>query len=315
MRVDLAATVTASPGSGRFGITEVGILVLTSLVWGAAYVFIRQGIVLGAGPLAFAAVRYALSAAAFAGLALARRERAPSREALLASAVIGGVLVIGLYGGFLYWGEQSSTGGYAAVLAATAPLLTVIVGFSLLPDERLGTLGLGGIALGLAGTAVLVYPELSGSPLGSWQGPIFILAAMVCPASGSVLLRRYGRGRQNLWQIGTQFLVAGLILGIASFAVPGPNALPLTEGVWGSLVFLVVLSSVVGYFAYYALHFRVGPVRANVVAYLAPLVGLAIGSGIFGEPVTTFELAGVAVVLAGVTLVLWEATHRGASPT
>jgi drug/metabolite transporter (DMT)-like permease len=306
-------TAAEPPRPGAFGLREVGLLATASLVWGAAYVFIRQGLVLGAAPLAFASVRYLLSAVAFAMLAAVRREPFPSRHDLLVSAAIGGTLIIGLYGGLLYWGEQYTTGGYAAVLASTAPLLTVAAGFFLLTAERLGGRGLAGMAIGFVGAAVLVVPELTGtSVLGSWEGPPFVLGAMVCTAVGTVLLRRYGRGRQTSWQIGVQFTVAGLLLGTAALAIPSARALPLTVGVLELLGVLVVFSSVVGYFSYFALHHRVGPVRANVVAYLAPLVGVVVGTGFYGEPVTYWELAGVAIVLVGVTMVLWDSSRRAA---
>lgn len=307
--------MTAPPSQGRpirFDALDLALLGVASVVWGAAYIFIRQGIELGAAPLPYAAARYGLSALAFAGLAIATREQLPARAQFTVSAVVGGVLIVGLYGGFLYWGEQYTTGGYAAVLASTVPLLTTAIGFSLLSTERLGGWGLSGMAVGFVGAVVLVLPELWGSPLGGWQGPLFVLAAMVSTTLGSVLLRRLGRGRQGLWQIGTQFAVAGALLGAVSLVVPGGTALPWTAGLVEALAFLVLLSSVVGYFAYFALHHRVGPIRANVVAYLVPLVGVAIGSSLFGEAFTSWEIAGVAIVLAGVSLVLWESSRRPA---
>lgn len=304
------------PLPGRYGPWEMVLLASNSVAWGAAYVFIRQGLVLGASPLAFASARYVLSALAFAAVAAARREPLPSRRPLLMSAAIGGILIIGLYGGFLYWGEQYTTGGYAAVLASTAPLLTVGVGFLLLSSERLGPRGLVGMAVGFVGATVLVLPELTGtSVLGSWEGPPFLLAAVVCTTFGTVLLRRFGGGRQGLWQIGTQFMVAGTMLGIAALVLPSAGGLPLTTGVLEMLGILVAFSSLVGYFSYFALHYRVGPVRANVVGYIAPLVGIAVGTGLFGEPITYWEVLGVVVVLTGVSLVLWDSTRRSAAPS
>ncbi len=300
----------AAPAGSRFGAVEIGLLALTSLVWGAAYVSIRQGLLLGASPLAFAAARYALSAAGFAALAAARREALPARGAAAISAVVGGTLVIGLYGGLLYWGEQFTTGGYAAVLASVAPVLTVGVGFPLLASERLGSRGLLGIGIGFAGAAILVGPELAGSALGTWQGPVLVLGAMASVAVGTVLLRRYGRGRQGLWQLGIQFGVAAGLLSLAGAVLPGPERLPAVAGIYEALAVLVLLSSIVGYFAYFALHHRVGPLRANLVAYLVPIVGVGIGTGLFGEPVTPWEIGGVAVVLSGVTLVLWDPGRR-----
>ncbi|MCI4369039.1 MAG: DMT family transporter [Thermoplasmata archaeon] len=301
---------SATEESPRIRSADAALLGSLALLWGSAYIFIRQGIVLGASPLLFAAVRYALSAAAFALLALVRRELLPSRKALLISAVVGGPFLIGFYGGLLYWGEQFTSGGYAAVLSSTAPILTVVAAYSLLPAERLGRGSLAGVALGFVGAIVLVYPELRGGFVGGWEGPLIILGAFLSTAVGSVVLRRIGLGRQGLWQIGTQFAVGGLVLGVAMALLPVPETLPLSEGVLTALALLVVLSSVMGYFVYFTLHHRVGPVRANVVAYLLPLVGLGLGTGFLGEAVNPWEVAGFLIVLAGVTLVLWESAKH-----
>jgi probable blue pigment (indigoidine) exporter len=294
---------------------DIGLLLALAVLWGAAYIFIREGIVLGAAPLLFAAVRYLLSAVGFAVLAAVRREPIPDRRPMLLSAGIGGVLIIGLYGGFLYWGEQYTAGGYAAVLAATAPILTVVFAYSLLPAERLSRLAAVGLLIGFLGAVVLVGPALFGSPVGTWPGPLFVLAAFVVTAVGSVLLRRTGIGRQGLWQIGGQFAVAGIILTVAGEVLPIPKGFPLTEGVVYSLIALVLFSSVMGYFVYFLLHHRIGPVRANIVAYLVPLVGVGIGSGLLAEPVTSWEIGGFLIVVVGLTLILRESSRRAPSPT
>ncbi len=306
-----AAPATPAPAPElRYSGTDVALLGVLGVVWGIAYVFIREGIVLGASPLVFAAVRYALSAAAFAGIAAARREAWPPARNLAVSAVVGGILVIGLYGGLLYWGEQYTTGGYASVLSTTSPILTVAFAYGILPRERLGVLALAGIGVGFAGAVVLVLPSLTSGPVGHGDGPLFVVGAFVVAAIGTVLLRRYGGGRQGLWQIGTQFAVAGVLLGAASLVLPVREALPLTPGVLGALAALVVFSSVLGYFTYFALHHRVGPIRANAVTYVIPLVGVAVGTGLYGEPVTVFEIAGFVIVLAGMTLII-RASPRG----
>ncbi len=296
----------AGAATGRIGLgpVEVALLVALGLLWGSAYLFIRFGIVHGASPLAFAAVRYVLSAVAFALLALARREPLPSRAALGVSATVGGILLIGLYGGLLYSGEQVTTGGFAAALSATVPILTVVASYSLLPQERLGRLALAGIGLGCVGVVVLVVPDLTGPVAGGWVGPLAVVVAFASTSIGSVLLRRFGGGRQGLWQIGAQFAVGALVLGAGMLLLPGTEAIPATAPVLGSLVALVVLASVLGYFVYFLLHHRVGPGRANIVAYLLPLVGVGLGSGVFDEPFTVWEVVGFVTVLGGVTLVL-----------
>ncbi|HTT74064.1 MAG TPA: DMT family transporter [Thermoplasmata archaeon] len=305
------ATAAPTPAPAlRLEGPDVALLVGLSVLWGAAYIFIANGIRLGAAPLLFASVRYGLSAAGFGLLAALRRDVLPARRALAVSAAVGGLLVIGLYGGLLYWGEQYTTGGYAAVLSSTAPILTVAFALAFLPAERLAPLALGGIALGFAGAVVLVLPDLTAGAGGAGYGPLFVLGAYVSAAAGTVLLRRYGRGPQGLWQIGSQFAVASLLLGVATAFVPGGEALPLSAGVLANLAALVAFSSLMGYFVYFRLHHRVGPVRANIVTYLVPLVGLGIGTGIFAEPVSLNEIVGLVIVIVGVTLVVRESSRR-----
>lgn len=293
-----------APGRLRFSNLDIALIVLLAVLWGSAYIFIREGLVLGAAPFPFAAVRYALSAAAFFAIAAGRRATRPSRSAVIASAAIGGTLFIGLYGGFLYWGEQYTTGGYASVLSATAPILTVVVAYAILPEERLSGLALAGIAIGFLGTIVLVVPELFGGTVGVWPGPEFVIAAFVFAAFSTVLLRRFGGGPQGLWQLGVQFAVGALILGAATLVLPFPRSLPLTAPILGALGALVIFSSVGGYFVYFRLHHQVGPVRANTIAYLLPLAGIGIGTGVFGEPISVWEIAGFLIVVLGVTLVV-----------
>ena len=187
-----------------------------------------------------------------------------------------------------------------------------MVAFFLLPVERFGRLSLLGLLLGFCGVVVLVLPSLAGGPVGTWPGPLFVIAAFLSTAVGTVVLRRVGGGRQGLWQIGVQFGVGGLLLGGVALILPSPEVLPLTAGVLYSLGALVAFSSVIGYFVYFTLHHRVGPVRANVVAYLLPLVGIGVGSGLLGEPVSLWEVAGSLVVVGGVTLILRESIRRRA---
>lgn len=289
----------------------MALLAALGVLWGSAYIFIREGIVLGASPLLYACVRYLISAAIFGALGFATREAWPSRRAAAISAIVGGPLVIGFYGGLLYVGEQYTTGGYASVLAASAPILTLLIAYLLLPHERPGSVALAGLGVGFVGVVVLVLPTLGGGDVGVWPGPIIIVGAFLSTALGTVLLRRIGGGRQGFWQLGVQFAVGGGILAGAAAALPLPEALPLTDGVLVSLAGLVVLSSILGYFVYFTLHHRIGPLQANSVAYILPVVGVGIGSGLLGEPFGLFELAGSLVVIAGVTLVLWGSRRGG----
>jgi len=295
----------AGSASIALGRTDALLLLALGVLWGSAYVAIREGVEGGASPFLFAGVRYGIVALLFALVSAVRRDPLPSRRSLLLSATVGGTLIIGLYGMLLYWGEQYTTGGYASVLAGLAPILTVVYGHSLLPAERFRPIALVGIGTGFFGVIVLVLPSLLTGVGNDWQGPAAVLGAFVVFPLGSVLLRRWSREREGTWQLSVQFGVGAGILGLAVLLAPVPEHLPLTFAVWGSLLVLIVFASMMGYVVYFTLHHRVGPNRANLVAYIVPVVGIAVGSGLFGEPISSWELAGFALIVVGLTLVFF----------
>jgi drug/metabolite transporter (DMT)-like permease len=296
------------PGS-TVRVTKLDALLLVALgvLWGSAYVAIREGIVAGATPFLFAATRYAMVAALFVVVAFASREPWPGRRSILLSATVGGTFIIGVYGLLLYWGEQFTTGGYASVLTGIAPILTVVYAHSLLRSERLRPTAIAGVLVGFVGVIVLVVPALAGGVGSDWEGPVAVMGAFVVFPLGSVLLRRWGTEREGPWHLSFQFAVGAGILGIAVLLSPGAENLPFTVPVWTALLVLVIFASLLGYITYFTLHHRIGPARANLVAYILPVVGVGLGSGLFGEPLTIWEVGGFLLVAAGLSLVFLTA--------
>lgn len=304
----------ASPrASVRVTRPDALLLLALAVLWGSAYVAIREGILAGASPFPFAGVRYAIVAGLLALTASVRREPWPSRRSVLLSALVGGTFIIGLYGMLLYWGEQFTAGGYASVLSGSGPIWTVVFAYSLLPSERLSRVAVLGVGVGFLGVLVLVLPSLFEGVGSGWLGPVAIVAAFVVFPLGTVLLRRWSREQEGPWQLSLQFGVGAGILGLAVLTAPGPQRLPFTFAVWGWLMVLVVFASLLGYTVYFRLHHRIGPGRANLVAYLLPLVGVGLGSGVFGEAITVWEVAGFLLIVTGLTLVF--ATRSRAVPS
>ncbi len=278
------------------------LLVVLGLIWGSAYPVIRFGILAGATPIAFAAVRYALSAVAIAALAAATRVPRPNARSIGLSAAVG-IPIVGLYGLLLYVGEQTTSGGLSSILIAVAPLLTVLFAFAITPGERIRRTALLGMAVGFAGVFVLVYPPAGIQLVTSIWGPIEVIGAAISFAFGSVVLRATRPEGETLWGVSVQFGVATVLLLVALPLLEPHSSFPLTNDVLGSLAYLVLFPSLVGYAMYFALHHRVGPGRANVVAYVNPVAALAVGTLVLGEPFVWWELAGFALIVVGLTLV------------
>jgi probable blue pigment (indigoidine) exporter len=278
------------------------LLIVVGLIWGSAYPVIRFGILAGATPIAFAAARYALAAFAMASLAAALRVPRPSPRALGLSALLG-IPIVGLYGLLLYVGEQTTSGGLAAILIGVTPLLTVLFALSVLPGESLRRIGYLGLAFGFVGVFVLVFPPPGVTLASSIWGPLAVVGAAASFAVGSVMLRAKRPEGETLWGVSVQFAVATAFLLVALPFLEPHSALPLSNDVLLSIAYLVLLPSVAGYALYFSLHHRVGPGRANVVAYVNPVAALSIGTLLFGEPFQWWEIAGFALVIVGLTLV------------
>jgi probable blue pigment (indigoidine) exporter len=128
------------------------------------------------------------------------------------------------------------------------------------------------------------------------------LGAAVSVAFGTVLLRRYRPHGETLWGVSVQFTVATVFL-LAVLPVVEPHpAFPFTAGTVFALAYLVLLPSLVGYSLYFYLHHRIGPARANLVAYVNPVAAVLVGTLIFAEPFQLWELGGLALIIVGLAI-------------
>lgn len=292
----------------------IPLVVLLGVLWGTAFPVIRAGIVAGAPPLFFAAARYGLTAIALVPIALVARSEQPRLSDLLPSAVFGGLLMIGLYGGLLYLGEESTSGGLAAVLTASAPLASALFGYRWLPGERFGRWGLAGLCVGFVGVGLLVLPQLALPSAGEFVGPALVVVAVLAFAAGSVLLRRTSRATPGLWTLSLQFAIAGTFVGALGLVTREPMTLGSGGAVLPALGFLVVVPGILGYSLYFRIHHTAGPNRANIVGYVNPVTGVLVGLVVFGELVTGVEVGGLLLIATGLFLLQRDRFRGLASP-
>lgn len=290
------------PPTDPDGQHDLVLVVILGILWGAAFPVIRAGIVAGVPPLIFASERYFLTALALALIALALRTPRLTRAGLLSPILFGGLLMIGAYGGLLYLGEQTTSGGLAAVLTASAPLASALIGYRLLPAERFGRWGIVGLGVGFVGVAVLVLPGLLATRQAGIEGPLLVVAAVLAFATGSVLLRRTSHVPPGFGVLSLQFAVAGAMVG--ALAILGGESATLGNASVSlpALAFLVVFPGIIGYTLYFRIHHSSGPTRANLVGYVNPVTGVLVGLLIFGETVTIVEIAGLALIALGLFL-------------
>jgi drug/metabolite transporter (DMT)-like permease len=281
----------------RASLIRLGALALT---WGSGFMWAKIAL-RGLGPTQVVLGQLVVGAAVLAALVTAGRQRWPRGRSTWLH--LGVMAVIGTVAPYLLftWGQQRIPSGLAGVLSAATPLFTLLlaVGARL---EQLSPARAAGLAVGFAGVVVIGGPWRGGAG-AAVSGVAACLAAAVCYAAFYVYARRHlaGHGDPPLALAAGQLAIgAGLLALAAPLVARQPVA--LSAAVVASVLLLGVLCTAGAYALNYRLIQDEGATAASTVTYLIPVVALALGAAVLGEPVTWRVAAGAAVVLAGVAI-------------
>ena len=277
----------------------LALLVTLAALWGGSFVFMRIAVsAMGPVPLTF--VRVTLAALVLLSLDAARRDVPDLRTRWRGFAVIG-LVNSALPFVLICFAEQTITASTAGILNATSPFFGAIAA-ALWLGEPLTARKSGGMALGLAGVALLV--GLQPEPLTFTTGVAVAacLAAAVCYGLAGVYARKRMQGVPSFAiACGSQLSAAIVLAPVLPFvSMPGP----VTSWVVFNVVALAVASTAIAYLIYFRLIADIGPSRALTVTFLIPLFGVLWGYLFLGEAITANMLAGGALIVAGTALAL-----------
>ena len=277
---------------------------LVYLFWGSTYLGIDIA-VQTIPPALMCAVRFSIAGVVMLAVCAATGRRilySPRQIALC--AVVGLLLLMG--GNLtLSYAELSVSSGLAALIIAITPLWFLVLDSLLLGDHHISGRGKAGLALGMLGLFVLVWPELRSRSLGHRElwASLSLIGGSFSWALGSVLSKRWQSGMDVFSATGWQVAAAGA--GNLIFALINGD---LSRVTWtarglGAVAYLIVCGSWIGYTAYIYLLEHVPTSKVSTYAYVNPVVAVFLGWLILHEPVTRFILAGSVIVVLSVILV------------
>ena len=282
------------------------------IIWGTTYLAIRvvvdpaEGVAIP--PFAMVAIRFA-----FAGLAMLALVAVFARDALRSltraqirdQAIVGLALNVGGLG-VTSFGEQTIPSGITALLIALLPIWVAVIGRVIYKD-RIAPLSILGIAVGIVGVIILISPDTGDAGLD----PLGLACILFSPLSwggGSIWSqRRAATPADSRVAVAIQML-AGSIGGAIVATILGEWG-SVQFGALGSdvifaLAYLVVVGSLIAYNIYTWL-LRVAPFGlVSTYAYVNPVVAVLAGSFILSEPISAQLIAGGAVVVAGVAIMV-----------
>lgn len=285
---------------------------LVYVLWGSTYLAIRISVE-HLTPLLMGALRFTTAGLLMLGVrALGGHRIAVPRRDLLRLAIIGILLLI-TANVVLGWAETYIPTGLAALLISVTPLWFLILERLSHSTDRLSRRGIAGLMLGIAGVAILLWPQISGhAKLGARQlfGSVLVLFSSMSWATGSTLAKRWHMPIDPFTASGWQMLFAGSISGLLALLLGDLHrATWAADSLW-AIVYLIFAGSLVGFTAYVWLLKNVPIAKVATYAYVNPIIALILGCLFHGEKIDGYMLAGSTVVIFSVILVTGAKVRR-----
>lgn len=277
------------------------------VIWGSTYLAIRFAIET-LPPFLMAGTRFVLAGTPLYLWARLRGEERPTAANWRATAILGGLLLVG-GNGLVSWAELRVASGLAALLVSTVPLFVVLLEWlgpravRVGPPRRLVSFG---VFAGLAGIVLLIGPgDLLGARVDLLGAATLVIASLSW-AFGSTLSKRLALPSSPILGTAMQMLAGGVLLLIVSGATGelgrfDPGAVSLKSLL--ALGYLVVFGAIVAFTAYVYLLQNVAVAKVATYAYVNPIVALALGWAMANESLSARTLVAATVILGAVVLI------------
>lgn len=205
--------------------------------------------------------------------------------------------------------ERHLSSSTAGLLIAGVPIVGLAMARFFGETERLGARRTTGLALGLAGVAVLTVPHLTG---GDARSLAEVFLTVLGYATAPLIAARRLKDVPTLQLIAPCLALAALVYAPAA-AATWPPALPSTQ-VLAALAGLGVLCTALAFVAFLELIKEAGPSRATVITYVNPAIAVAAGALFLDETLTAGIAVAFTLILAGSVLATAAAPKRPARP-
>ena len=280
-------------------------LVSLSLLWGGSFFFAKVAIA-DLQPLTVVFARVALAALALHLLLGVTGGslfwQAPPWPAYFTMGALNNILPFSL----IFWGQTRIPSGLAAILNATTPLFTVVVAHRFTADEKLSASKVSALVLGLAGTVVLVGPDVLTHAGASFWGSIACLAAALSYAFAGVYGRRFKQMDIPPLQVAAGQVTASTVLILPIMLIvdrPWELASPPTLQTWSALAGLALPSTALGYVLYFRILAAAGATNLLLVTFLIPVSAILLGSLFLGERLEPRHYAGMSLIAIALALI------------
>lgn len=278
--------------------TELALLGLLAVLWGASYTFIKIGVET-IPPVTFIAGRTLIAGGILLGLIRWRGLVMPREVVMwrrfMFQACLNSVIPFTLIAA----AERSIDAGLATILNATSPIFTFLLTALITRHEPVTLRKLVGVGAGIAGICLIVGTEALGGIGHQLWAQLAVVAATVCYAGAAIFGRNF-RGLDPMVPAAGSMICGAVILIPLSLVFDRPWTLTPSTASILALFGLSVFSTALAFSIFFRLIHTLGSVGTTSQAYLRVPIGVGIGAVFLGESLGPSAWFGMGFVVVGV---------------
>jgi drug/metabolite transporter (DMT)-like permease len=277
-------------------------LALLALIWGGSFLSIRIALE-EVGVLTVVAFRVGLAAAVLWAFVLLRGLPVPRGWGWVLSC-----LFLGLFNNILpfcliVWGQTHIPSGLAGILNASNVIFSVGLAALIFRDERLTARKTVGIALGVAGVAMTIGPDVLTHLDLSSLGQLAILGASLSYAISSIYSRHRLRAVRPEVVAAGMLSVSSLVMIPAALWVEGTPSFAYALQTWGALGYISVISTAFAYILFYRVLLTAGAGNVSLVTLMIAPVAVVLGAAVYAEALPHGAYLGLGLLVLGMLVI------------
>jgi len=280
-------------------------------LWSTGFVGAKY-IVPYAEPFTFLTIRYVIAAAILIAIAaILKQPLKLTRDQVIASVAVGLLLHVIYIGGVFYAVSLGVSAGISAVIVSIQPVLVSILAVPLL-GERIRSVQVVGLVLGVAGIALLLLPKVfqgDYSSAISEVGIVICVIALLGTSAGYLVQKKLGSDIPFLTGTGMQYVVSAIVFALLSALTEDQRVEWSPEFLFG-LAWIVLMLSIGSIVLLYEMLRAGSASKVSSLYYLVPPVAAIQAYFLFDEVIPPIGILGMALAGLGVVLVMRQAVEK-----
>lgn len=282
----------------------IGLVTITSLIWGMQQVFIKA-VSTEMSPVLQIALRSGIAAILLAIVMIIRKDKLISRDTWKPGLLAGVLFALEFF--FVGEGLRYTTASHMVVFLYSTPIFVALILHFKIASERLKPLQWLGIITAFLGIALafLWRDAQNVTPVSAnmLRGDIFALCAAVLWALTTVLIRSSNLARAPATQTLLYQLVVCFIVVFIAAVTMGQTEYTLTTSVIGNLAFQGIIVSFGSLLLWFWLLRQYSASQIGVFTFMTPLFGVLFSVWLLDEPLEEGFIFGAIMVMTGIFIV------------